>query len=161
MKKTMLITAISLISTLASAQALTETQARKIIAPMYANFSMPINGDPKTLLEQATTDDWQSCTGEDANECRGREQSAKVFAGFGKAIPDMKHVVKEVVVAGDKIVVRGELSGTPAGEFFGVPHSGKSFKIMAIDIQTIKGGKIAHTYHIEDWAAAMNQLRIK
>ena len=26
--------------------------------------------------------------------------------------------------------------GTPAGELLGVPHTGKSFKIMAIDIQT-------------------------
>jgi hypothetical protein len=25
--------------------------------------------------------------------------------------------------------------GTPAGDLFGVPHTGKSFRIMAIDIQ--------------------------
>ena len=140
---------------------MTEAQARSIIAPLYANFSMPVKGDPKTLLEQVTTEEWQSCSAEDAKECRGREQSVKVFAGFGKAIPDMKHEIKEVIVAGDKIVVRGELTGTPAGDFFGVPYSGKSFKIMAIDIQTIKGGKIAHTHHVEDWAAALSQLRAK
>jgi hypothetical protein len=28
-----------------------------------------------------------------------------------------------------------------------VPHTGKSFRIMAIDIQTIRDGKIARTYH--------------
>jgi len=53
------------------------------------------------------------------------------------------------------------LTGTPSGEFYGVPHSGKSFKIMTVDIQTIKGGKIAKTYHVEDWASALNQLRAK
>lgn len=162
MNKGLLLAAISLAaSTYASAQPLTEANARKIIAPFYANFTMPVKGDAKSLLEQATTLDWQSCSGTGANECRGRDVSAKVFAGFGQAIPDMKHEVKEVLVAGDKIVVRGDLTGTPAGEFFGAPHSGKGFKIMALDIHTIKGGKIAHTYHVEDWASALNQLRAK
>jgi len=162
MNKALFVTAISLaVSTFASATPLNEAHARKIIAPFYANFTMPVKGDAESLLEQATTLDWQSCAGTGANECRGREVSAKVFAGFGQAIPDMKHEVKEVVVAGDKIVVRGDLTGTPAGEFFGVPHSGKSFKIMAVDVHIIKGGKIAKTYHVEDWASALNQLRAK
>jgi len=113
------------------------------------------------LLEQGTTEDWQSCSGEDSKDCRGRELSAKIFAGFGKAIPDMRHEIKEIIVVGDKVIVCGELTGTPSGEFFGVPHSGKSFKIMVVDIQTIRGGKIAKTYHVEDWASALNQLRAK
>ena len=141
--------------------AMTQAEARAVIAPLYANFTQPVKGEAKTLLERGTTDDWQSCSGDGPSECRGREVSAKVFEGFGKAVPDMKHEIKEIVVAGDKIIVRGELSGTPAGDFFGVPHSGKSFKIMALDVQTNKGGKIARTYHVEDWAAAINQLRAK
>lgn len=49
--------------------------------------------------------------------------------------------------------------GTPAGELFGVPHTGKSFKIMAIDIQTIKDGKIAQTFHMENWLSALGRHR--
>ena len=51
----------------------------------------------------------------------------------------MKFDIKEVLVAGDRVIVRGEVTGTPAGELFGVPHTGKSFRMMAIDIQTIRG----------------------
>ena len=40
----------------------------------------------------------------------------------------------------------------------GTPTNGKGFKIMSIDIQTIQGGRISHTYHLEDWADAMRQL---
>jgi hypothetical protein len=36
------------------------------------------------------------------------------------------------------VIVRGEVTGTPAGDLFGVPHTGKTFKIMAIDIQTAR-----------------------
>jgi hypothetical protein len=32
---------------------------------------------------------------------------------------------------GDQIVVRGKATGTPAGEFFGVKPTGKSFNTMA------------------------------
>jgi hypothetical protein len=30
---------------------------------------------------------------------------------------------------------------------------------MAIDTQTITDGKIARTYHLEDWLGALGQLR--
>ena len=63
----------------------------------------------------------------------------------------MKFDIKEVLVAGDRVIVRGEVTGTPAGELFGVPRSGKSLRMMAIDIQTIKDGKIAKTFHMENW----------
>ena len=49
------------------------------------------------------------------------------------------------------MIVRGEVTGTPAADLFGVPHSAKTFRIMAIDIQTIRDGKIARTYHLENW----------
>jgi predicted ester cyclase len=73
----------------------------------------------------------------------------------------MKFDIQEVLVAGDRVVVRGEVTGTPAGELFGVPHSGKSFRIMAVDIQTIRDGKIAKTFHMENWLSAIGQLRAK
>jgi len=50
----------------------------------------------------------------------------------------MKFDIKEVLVAGDRVIIRGDVTGTPAGELFGVPHTGKSFRMMAIDIQTIR-----------------------
>ena len=66
-----------------------------------------------------------------------------------------------MLVTGDRVIVRGEITGTPAGELFGVPYTGKSFRIMAIDIQTMKDGKIAKTYHMENWLSALGQLRAK
>lgn len=69
--------------------------------------------------------------------------------------------IKEVLVAGNRVVVRGEVSGTPAGDLFGVAHTGKSFRIIAIDIQTVQDGKISRTYHLENWISAVGQLRAK
>ena len=58
-----------------------------------------------------------------------------------------------------RVIVRGEGSGTPAGEFMGVPHGGRNFRILAIDIHTVRDGKLTgRTYHVEDWMGATRQL---
>jgi ketosteroid isomerase-like protein len=146
----------------ASAKDLTESQARSIIAPWYGLFNQPVQSDTvKTVHEQLLAPDYQSCSGALPGECWGREQSMKVVGNFAKSIPDMKFDIKEVLVAGNRVVVRGEVSGTPSGELFGVPHTGRSFRIMAIDIQTVRDGKIAQTYHLENWLSALGQLRAK
>jgi ketosteroid isomerase-like protein len=89
----------------------------------------------------------------------GRETSIKVVGGFATSIPDLKFQIHEILVAGDRVIVRGEVTGTPSGALFGAPHTGKSFRIMAIDIQTIRDGRISKTYHLENWLSALGQLR--
>ena len=153
--------ALTVLAGAALADGLTEAQARAIIAPWYSQFNLPVQGDVKTIQERVVTDDYQSCWGVLPGDCWGRDTSIKVVGGFAKSIPDMKFDIKEVLVSGNRVIVRGEVSGTPAGDLFGVPHSGKSFKILAIDIQTIRDGKISQTYHLENWLSALGQLRAK
>jgi len=154
--------AASLVSaSAASAQGLTEVQAQAVIAPWYSLFNVATRGDVKAIQEQVLTTDYESCSGYLPGECWGRDISIKVVGNFAKSIPDMTFEIRETLVVGDRVIVRGEVTGTPAGELFGVPHTGKSFKIMTVDIQTIKDGKIAKTYHLENWLSALGQLRAK
>jgi steroid delta-isomerase-like uncharacterized protein len=145
----------------ALAQGLTESEARGIIAPWYSLFNVATRGDVKTIQEEVLTPDYETCSGYLPPECWGRDTSIKVVSNFANSIPDLKFDIKEVLVAGDRVIVRGEVTGTPAGDLFGVPHTGKSFRIMAIDIQTIRDGKIARTFHMENWLSALGQLRAK
>ncbi len=136
-----------------------EQQARDLIAPWYGLFNVATRGDVRAVQEAVLTEDYESCAGYLPGECWGRETSIKVVSNFATTIPDMTFEIKEVLVAGDRVVVRGEVTGTPSGDLFGVPHSGKSFRIMAVDIQTIRDGRIAKTYHMENWLSAIGQLR--
>src|SRR5258708_15257902 len=140
---------------------LTEAHASAAIAPWYSLFNVASRGDVKAIQEQILTEDYESCAGYLPGECWGRETSIKVVSNFANSIPDMKFDIKEVLVAGDRVIVRGEVTGTPSGDLFGVPHSGKSFRIMAVDIQTIRDGKIAKTFHMENWLSAIGQRRPK
>jgi hypothetical protein len=138
---------------------LTETEARAIIATWYSQFTIAGRGDVRASHDEIVAQQYRSYTGDGPGESWDRETSIKVITGFGTSIPDMKFEIKEVFVIGDRAIVRGEVSGTPAGELFGAPHTGKSFKVMTIDIQTIANGKMVKTYHLENWLAALQQLR--
>ena len=143
----------------AMAQTMTPEQARQQIAPFYAMLNQPATKDLKALSEQALSPDWKSYSGE--TEFKGRDAFVAQVGGFGKLIPDLKWDIKDVLVDGNRIIVRSEASGTPVGPFFGVPPSGKTFKVMAIDIHTIKDGKAITAHHVEDWASAIRQLSAK
>lgn len=41
--------------------------------------------------------------------------------------PDMQFDIKEVLAASNRVVVRGEVSGTPSGDFFGLSHTRARF----------------------------------
>ncbi len=130
--------------------------ARDIIAPFYDALNNPATKDVAALVHGSTHADWRSYSGEGIS--KAREEFIQQVRGFGKLIPDLAWTIKEVIVDGDKIVVRSEASGTPAGEIFGVPHGGRSFRIMTIDIHTVREGKLAAAHHVEDWAGAIRQL---
>jgi predicted ester cyclase len=133
-----------------------EQKALAAVAPFYDGLNAAPGKDVAGVLRQATAPDWVSCGANDV--CGAREQVIAAIAGRHKAIPDLKWEIKEVLVSGNRVTVRGEATGTPAGEFMGVPHGGKSFKLMSIDVHTVEGGKIVRSYHIEDWLGAVRQL---
>ncbi|HEX7565830.1 ester cyclase [Bradyrhizobium sp.] len=133
--------------------------ARASVAPFYKALNAEFAKDSPDLVKQATASDWVSCRGNDI--CNSRDE---VIAGIGqrlRSVPDLKWEIKEVLVAGNQVTVRGEATGTPAGEFMGTPHTGKSFKLMSIDVHALEGGKMVRSYHIEDWLGAVRQLSAK
>ncbi len=141
------------------AQSMTVEQARKQVAPFYEMLNQPAAKDLKALSEQALSPDWKSYSSE--TDFKGRDGFVAQVGGFGKLIPDLKWDIKDVLVDGNRIIVRSEASGTPVGPFFGVAPTGKSFRIMTIDIHTIKDGKAITAHHVEDWAGALRQLQAK
>ena len=133
--------------------------AKAVVAPFYDVLNNPATKNVAKAITNSVHPDWRSYSGETVS--KSRDEFIAQVIGFGKLIPDLAWNIKEVLVDGDRVIVRSEASGTPAGEFFGVPHGGKSFKVMTIDIHTVKDGKLATAYHVEDWASALRQLSAK
>lgn len=145
---------ICALSSIAQARSLTIEEAREIVAPFYR--ALNAGNDAIALVNQATSPDWLSCNGTDS--CKRRDEVGAAIAALHKSVPNLKWEIKEVLLSGDRAIVRGEASGTPAGTFMSVPPGGRSFRIMSIDIHTIKDGKLIEAYHVEDWMGAVRQL---
>ena len=137
-----------------NANAPTEAQ-RALLLAHYKAYGAA--GDAAAILPTTTTDNWANC-GANGAACQTRQELIGMLAGLKQGLPDLQWEILEMMGSGDTVIVRGQGSGTPQGTFMGTPTNGKGFKIMSIDIQTIQGGKISHTYHLEDWADAMRQL---
>src|SRR5918997_1303555 len=83
---------------------------------------------------------------------------ARVVAGFRAVFPDLAVTNEDVIVAGDKVTVRSTIRGTHQGDLLGIPPTGRAVEFMAIDIHRVEGGRIAETWHIEDYLSLLFQL---
>jgi hypothetical protein len=152
------VAALGLMASSARAEISAEA-ARASVAPFYKALNAEFANESAELIKQSTAPQWVSCRGNDI--CNSRDE---VIAGIGqrlKSVPDLKWEIEEILVSGNQVTVRGEATGTPAGEFMGAPHTGKSFKVMSIDVHTLEAGKMVRSYHIEDWLGAVRQISAK
>ena len=91
---------------------------------------------------------------------KGKDQLIGQVGFFWKLIPDLKWEPQALINEGELYVVRSIATGTPNGDFMGLPTDGtKSFSIMTIDVHKIIDGKIIEVHHLEDWGTAMKQLK--
>jgi predicted ester cyclase len=139
------------------APSLTVEQARAIVTPLYEALNEPTKKDVPALLAKAANPDYRSCSTN--SDCLSRDQLAGVFTTFGRIVPDLHWTIEDIWTSGNRIVVRGEASGTPTGELFGVKPTGKSFKTISLDMFTVRDGKLTTAYHVENWMAALEQIK--
>jgi ketosteroid isomerase-like protein len=89
---------------------------------------------------------------------RGPERIKKMITLFRTAFPDLHVTVEDVVVQGDKEVVRWIGRGTHKGELMGIAPTGKPVTITGIDIARIAGGKIEEIWNNWDALGLLQQI---
>lgn len=131
---------------------------RAVVRPFYEQLlSNPNAEDLEARAAKVLVEKWVSVPTPRGG--KDRAGFVKSLRGFGKVIPDLKWQIQEMLVDGNRVIVRSIATGTPAKPLFGVAPQGRSFKIMTIDIHTVENGKIASSYHVEDWARAVRQIK--
>ncbi|WP_306115859.1 MULTISPECIES: ester cyclase [unclassified Roseovarius] len=129
----------------------------QVVRSFYADLlTTPADVTPEEV-RAVVTEDWESIPTPRGGP--GAEGLYKTLGGFGSVIPDLAWEPQEILQDGNRYIVRSIATGTPTGPIFGIdPATGKSFKIMTIDIHTVEDGKIVKSYHVEEWAKAIQQL---
>lgn len=130
------------------------------VLPFYTQaLTVNTKTRPTAVLEALLADDFQSIN---SQEVKGKAVLCKQLEFFWTLIPDLTWEPQDVLVSGDKVVVRSIAAGSPKGSFMGLELDGsKSFRIDTIDIHQVVDGKIVRVHHLEDWATAIRQLSKK
>ncbi|MEM0977204.1 MAG: ester cyclase [Pseudomonadota bacterium] len=130
---------------------------KETVAVFYDLLSDPGSTELAASFEDVTHESWESI-GNYSGKNKSREAFLGQMGGFAQLMPDLEWAIQAMHQDGDVIVVRSRATGTPVAPFLGVDGQGRSFDILTIDIHELEDGKIARTYHVEDWATALQQL---
>lgn len=86
----------------------------------------------------------------------------KDFPSIGELLapgfPDGKHTFDEVFEIDDRVFARGSFSGTHAGEFMGLPPSGKTIIVTEMTFDRFADGKLVEHHAEADMLGLMQQL---
>jgi steroid delta-isomerase-like uncharacterized protein len=81
------------------------------------------------------------------------------IAAFRKGFPDLRFRIDEVVIRDAFVAIHLTVTGTHQDEFSSIPATGKMVCFTAMDIHRIDNGRIAETWHAEDFTKMVAQLK--
>ena len=128
---------------------------RQIVLTLYRAFS---ENRPE-LMDVVATPDWQDIPLAPGQQ-QGRDGIKPLIGAFKTAFPDMTITIHTLIAAGGNVAVRGEITGTHLGDWFGVPATGRRFSMPIHEFHRVEGGRITHTWHLEDWLGWFFQMGI-
>jgi steroid delta-isomerase-like uncharacterized protein len=76
----------------------------------------------------------------------GREANRQLWTAFFAGLPDLNVTMEDLVISGDRVVGRFVYRATHAGNFMGIPASGKAVEMRSIDIWRVADGMF-----VEHW----------
>src|SRR5215510_1646561 len=85
---------------------MTAEAARASVAPFYKALNAEFANESPDLIRQATAPEFVSCRGNDI--CNTRDEVIGGIAARLKSVPDLKWQIKDVLVSGNQVTVRGE-----------------------------------------------------
>lgn len=88
----------------------------------------------------------------------GPEAAKQTLVKLRTAFPDFDIQVDDVIRDGNKVVVRSTITGTQKAPWLGLPATGRTMRIQAVDIHEFEGGQVARTWHTEDWMTGLREL---
>ena len=114
-------------------------------------------GDP-TLGKPIIADDVIFYAPTSPEPMKGFEGYMGVLAMMRGAMPDIKWKIEETISENEKILVRYKMTGTQTQPLMGMPATGKSICVTAMNVYEIKEGKIVREHGLPDMFTLLMQL---
>jgi steroid delta-isomerase-like uncharacterized protein len=91
---------------------------------------------------------------------QGVEGFQQFLGMYLNAFPDSRVTIEDILAEGDRVAVRITFRGTHQGELMGIPATGKSIAMGALNIFRILDGKAAEQWVNQDDLGLMQQLGV-
>ena len=122
-----------------------------------AKFYQFWNTGDEDLLRQAISDGFVDHTLPPGRP-QGPAGPAAASKAFLAAVPDLKVVVAQQILAGDRVVSHLRFIGHFTGTFNGTRGTGQPIDFIATDIVAVRAGKITDNWHLEDNLTFLQQI---
>ena len=75
--------------------------------------------------------------------------------------PDIQWSLDDIIAEGDKVAARFTMCGTHKNLFFGIPATGKSIEVKAINFYRFANGQIVEEHGMPDMLGLLHQIGAK
>jgi len=89
---------------------------------------------------------------------RGPEGYLAIIGMMRSGFPDVQWILEEMVAENDKVAARFIMKATHQGTFFGVPATGKSIEVQALNFYQFSNGQIVEEYGQPDMLGLLQQI---
>jgi uncharacterized protein (TIGR02246 family) len=90
----------------------------------------------------------------------GREEIERIYRIWMAAFPDMKLVEVDALIDGARAVQIFRMTGTHAGDFFGLPSTGRRVETLMASVLTMANGLITEERRIYDFTGVLVQVGV-
>jgi steroid delta-isomerase-like uncharacterized protein len=88
----------------------------------------------------------------------GKDVWRQGFELMKRAFPDLTAHIEDIFGARDRVAVRVRFRGTHAGEFQGLPATGRAIEYVSHEFYRVSDGRISEEWICSDMATLMRQL---
>ncbi len=90
----------------------------------------------------------------------GREEIERVYRVWMNAFPDLAITVTDLLIDGDRVVQLLDVVGTHAGDFLGLPPTGRRLQVVGAFVFTMRDNLIVHERRILDFTGVLVQVGV-
>lgn len=117
------------------------------------------NGEDLDAIEDLATADLV-VHGLGAGVDRTRDEFAEFHGELLEAVPDLEHVVEDIVAEKDQVVAYVTIRGTPEHQFGALAPTGESFESVGFQKYRIEDGALAEVWVLPNAMGMLRQLGI-
>lgn len=130
---------------------MTESEIRAFVT-RWLNAVTSGNYESFRALVSDSVRDLNSASNSDAAAFEARAQAVRA------AFSDLHSQLDELLIEGDRIAWRWQLSGVQHGPFLGQPASGKRITLRGVNFQRLQNGRVTEHYTLIDVQRALADM---